>query len=314
VSTSSPPGLRSWRLLSFWAPELPVARVAWLRRVIYPFVILDATFMVTDPIPHGDVPVAIYRPLLVRQLLHLPAPSHVYVRVLFLVLVASALVAASGRLPRLAGWVCAFAMLDWLSNAMSYSKIDHDHFALVLTLFVLPTVGVARVTHPGRDRRAGWAIRLIQMGVVASYALSACAKIRFGGWGWANGATLIWALTRRGSGPGPWLASQPPLTHVLQWVVLVAEFCSPLMLWLRGRPLAAYVLFWVGFHASTWVLLKIHFLPLAVCLLAFAPLERLGDPRAWWAGRPRALSPAARRRPGDGARPPAASEEPSSAR
>src|SRR3954447_19709261 len=159
--------------------------------------------MVTDPIPHGDVPVAIYRPLLVRRLLHLPAPSHVYVRVLFAVIVVSALVAAAGRLTRLAGWVCAFGMLDWLSNAMSYSKIDHDHFALVLTLFVLPTVGAARVSDMTRDRAAGWALRLVQMGVVASYALSAWAKMRFGGWDWANGATLIWALSRRGPGAGP---------------------------------------------------------------------------------------------------------------
>ena len=321
MSTVSPPSGESaptaapGRLLSFWAPELPVARVAWLRRILYLFVILDVSFMVTDPIPHGDVPVAIYRPLLVRQLLHLPPPSHLYVRVLFAVIVASALVAAAGRLPRLAGWVCAFGMLDWLSNAMSYSKIDHDHFALVLTLFVLPTVGRARVTDTASDRAAGWAVRLVQMGVVASYALSAWAKMRFGGWGWANGATLIWALSRRGHGPGPWLASHPPLTHAMQWVVLVMEFCSPLMLWLRGRALAAYVLFWACFHASTWVLLKIHFLPLAVCLLAFAPLERLGAPGSWpGRARARSLSRVARPRPGDDARPPAASAAPWSGR
>ena len=74
-------------------------------------------------------------------------------------------------------------------------------------------------------------------------------------------------------------------------VVLVAEFVSPILLWLKGRALYAALLFWAGFHLSTYVMLKIHFLPLVVCLAAFLPLERLGtiSPRAVWSrgGRPR---------------------------
>jgi hypothetical protein len=141
---------------------------------------------------------------------------------------------------------------------------------------------------------------MTQVAAVAVYFLSANAKMRFGGWGWANGATLIWALTRRPHGIGPWVGSHPALTHGLQWVVLVAEFCSPVLLWLRGRALYAALLFWAGFHLSTYLLLKIHFLPLVVCLLAFLPLERLSRP--------------ARPRPAATARPREASAEPSSAR
>ncbi len=48
------------------------------------------------------------------------------------------------------------------------------------------------------------------------------------------------------------------------------------MLWLRGRALLAAVGFWMLFHASTYLLLTIHFLPTAICLLAFLPLERIG--------------------------------------
>jgi len=44
---------------------------------------------------------------------------------------------------------------------------------------------------------------------------------------------------------------------------------------LRGRALAAGLLFFLGFHASTYYLLRIHFLPLVVCLFAFMPLERI---------------------------------------
>lgn len=306
----------------FLAPSLPLARVAWLRHIIYPFVLLDVLWIVTDPIPHGDVPPSLYRGLVVRDVLHLPAPSHLYVRVLLGVVVVSAVVAATGRLPRLAGWVCAVGMLDWVSNAFAYSKVDHDHFALVVALFVLPTVGRARVGDVDlRSQAAGWAIRMVQIGAVSIYFLSASAKVRFGGWGWANGATLIWALTRRPNGIGPWVGSHPTLTHALQWVVMVAEFCSPVLLWLRGRALYAALAFWAGFHLSTYLMLKIHFLPLAVCLLSFLPLERLSP---WWATRPwqrrnhptRPTPPnrRAKRPRGGSGRPRAASEELSSAR
>ena len=284
----------------FLAPAIPLARVAWLRLLIYPFVWLDVLWIVTDPIPHGDVPPSLYRGLTVRSLLHLPAPSHDYVRVLLAVILVSAAIAATGRLPRLAGWVCAVGMVDWVSNAFAYSKVDHDHFALVLALFVLPTVGRARIRDVDvRAQAAGWAVRMVQIGAVSIYFLSACAKMRFGGWGWANGATLIWALTRRPNGIGPWVGSHPALTHTLQWIVLCAEFSSPVLLWLRGRALAAGLVFFAGFHLSTYFLLKIHFLPLVVCLFSFLPLERLPHPwqvlarlRRAVTGRPRGASAA----------------------
>ncbi|WP_206069870.1 hypothetical protein [Knoellia koreensis] len=273
-------------LRSFLAPTLPLARVAWLRRIIYPFVWLDVLWIVTDPIPHGDVPPSLYRGLAVRSLLGMPAPSHTYVRVLLVVILVSSAVAAFGKLPRLAGFVCAVGMLDWVSNAFAYSKVDHDHFALMVALFVLPTVGRASTRDVDvRSEAAGWAIRMVQIGAVSIYALSAWAKMRFGGWGWANGATLIWALTRRPNGIGPWVGSHPALTHALQWTVLIAEFCAPILLWLKGRALYAALLFWAGFHLSTYVMLKIHFLPLVVCLFAFLPLERLGSVRDRVRGR-----------------------------
>ncbi len=272
----------------FCAPPIPAARVAWLRHLVYVFVIVDALFITTDPIPHGDVPKALYTGLDVRSILHMPAPNPVYVRVLFVVLMVSAVVAATGRLPRLAGWVCAVAMLDWVSNGFAYSKVDHDHFALMVALFVLPTAGRASVRDVTTgSQAAGWAVRMIQAACVSTYALAAWAKIRSGGWTlrWVDGDTLIWALTRRPNGIAPWLVQHPGVCRAMQWIVFFAELCSPVMMWLRGRWLLAYVLFWLGFHLSTYYLLGIHFLPLVVCLAAFAPLERIGP--WWWARRAR---------------------------
>ncbi len=139
------------------APAISLRRVAILRIVLYLFVLFDLTKIANDPVPHGYVPSALYRPILLRSWLHLPAPNPAYVHVLQLVLIVSALVAATGRLPRLAGWTCALAMLDWLSNDYSYSKIDHDQFAFVVALAVLPTVGRARLSDRETSEAAGWA-------------------------------------------------------------------------------------------------------------------------------------------------------------
>ena len=65
---------------------------------------------------------------------------------------------------------------------------------------------------------------MIQLAVVATYFLSAIAKIREGGWLWGSSATLIWALSRRGDvQPAQWLSTQPALTYAMQWTVFVAE-------------------------------------------------------------------------------------------
>jgi hypothetical protein len=265
----------SGRLRSWLAPAVPLGRVGALRTLVHLFVLVDVALVTPWAFSHGDTSTELYHPLLLRQWLHLPAPSHVYVRVLLAVVVVSALVAASGRLPRLAGWTCCAAMLDWWSNAFSYSKVDHDHFAIVVALAVLPTVGRAGWRDREPSEAAGWALRCVQVGVVATYFLSALAKVRFGGWGWAAGATFTWAFVRRGTGLARLMLQWPWLVSASQWALLALESVSPALLFLRGRLLYAGVAAFAGFHLTTWLLIRIHFLPLVVCLAAFLPLERL---------------------------------------
>lgn len=269
AATGSASRLRTWA-----APPIPLARVALLRVVIYLFVLFDAAKISPGAFAHGDTPRNLYRPVLLREWLHLPAPSHWYVRGLLAVLVVSALVAATGRLPRLAGWLCCLAMLDWLSNTYSYGKIDHDHFALVVALAVLPTVGRARLRDERHSEAAGWALRCIQVGVVATYFLSAVAKMRFGGWGWANSAIFTWAFVRRGTGLADLMLNAPWMVRASQWTLLAAETLSPLLLFVRTRLVYAGVAFFAAFHLATWLLIRIHFLPVVVCLGAFLPIER----------------------------------------
>ncbi len=281
-----PPPAVAERVLGWFAPVLPEARIAYLRTVLYLFVLLDIHLIVADPIPLSRHP-ELYRPLMLERLLHLPPPSVPVTTSLYVVLVVGSVVAAANRLPRLAGWVVAAGFTWWAAIGMSYGKVDHDHMALVLALWLLPTVGVLRGRWRSRDAsaQAGWALKCIQIAVVGTYFLSALTKVRNGHWtltSWPESATLTWAIVRRPHGLGQFLLPFPALLHGMQWFAFLAELTSVVVLWLRGRALLGAALFWMGFHVFTVTILYIHFAPTVVCWLAFTPLERLP---AWWSRR-----------------------------
>jgi hypothetical protein len=213
--------------------------------------------------------------LVVERALHLPAPQPGWVQALRAVVIAGCLVAASGRLSRSAGWIVALGFTEWVMLGMSYGKVDHDHLALLTALWVLPTVGPARPDDERPDERAGWAIRCIQLAVVATYTLSVWAKIRRGGWDWPTGATFVWAVERRGTVFGRPLLHVPEVLILSQWVVMVLEALAPIVFFLRGRALGAVVCVYLGFHLITYATISIHFAPLVICWLAFAPLEEV---------------------------------------
>lgn len=260
----------------WWTAPVPLARVALLRAVLYLYVIVDMFLFVNDVVPHGYAP-EFYKPLLIGRILPLPTPTPTLVQVLQWVLIAACLVAASGRLPRLAGWTVAVCFLEWLIIGMSYGKVDHDHLALIVAVLVLPTVGRARFRDPTPSEAAGWALRCIQVALILTYFLSAVAKsIRSGWpWGWANGAVFVWAISRRGSDVARNLLDHPEVLRLAQWGLVAVELLSPVVLFLKGRLLALAALFFLSFHLVTYLAIGIHFLPTVVCWLAFAPLERL---------------------------------------
>jgi len=302
--------LRRW-----WFPADPYARVALFRTIIYLFVIFDIRRLVNDVVPKGYVPAELYQPVLVPRVLHLPAPNPFIVHTLQAVLVVGCLIAAAGFLPRLAGWAVALAFTWWLFIDMSYGKVDHDHLALLVALYVLPTIG-PNGTRDDRHRAAsdiwrrwaatsgwrdvarteavGWALRCVQVAVVATYFLSAWAKIRVGGWHWPTGATFAWAVDRRGTALADPVLNYPWVLVAGQWMLITAEALSPLVFVLRGRWRAAFIGFWLMFHLTTYLSITIHFLPTAVGWLAFAPLERTRDGVAGLYGRVRGAMTRAR--------------------
>jgi hypothetical protein len=261
------------RATDWFFPALPASRIAVLRAAIYLFVIFDLLMLVNDVVAKSQAPAGLYRPLALERALRLPAPQHGWVQALRAVLIVSCLIAATGRLPRVLGWVIAAGFLEWLMLGMSYGKVDHDHLALLTALFVLPTVGRVRAHDERPDERAGWAIRCVQVAVVCTYTLSVWAKIRRGGWDWPTGATFVWAVERRGTAIGRPLLHVPEVLIVSQWVVMALEALAPIVLFLRGRALGVVACLYLGFHLITYATISIHFAPLVICWLAFAPLE-----------------------------------------
>jgi hypothetical protein len=262
--------------MSGWLfPAMPRGRVAWLRLFVYGFVFVDMFIQRPWVQLHGQLPGDLYHPLFLGRLLPLPVPGPVFVDVVRVLLLVFAGIAAMNRLPRLAGGAVFFLYLEWMLIAFSYGKVDHDRFAFLVALAVLPTVGAVRWRDRTPDQSAGWALRFVQIAVVATYFLAAWAKLRYGGIEWLNGATLMRALLRRGTPMADPLLEHPDLLRYAQHAIVAFELLSPLMLvrgWI-GRGMLAVAF---AFHTVTYLTIGIHFSPHLVAMLSFLPLEFLG--------------------------------------
>jgi hypothetical protein len=272
-----------------FAPQ-PRGRIAALRTVAYLFVPVDLLLVNSWVAAHADVPGGLYQPLMAGRLLHLPAPGPVSVRLTMVALLVTAVAAATGRRPRLLGTAVALLYAWWMVVAMSYGKVDHDRFAYLVLLAVLPTVGPARHGDTTEDEESGWALRCVQLAVIATYFLAAFAKFRFGGWNWATGATLSRAILRRGSFVADPLLEFHWVMIAVQWGIITFELASPLILVPRLRRF--FVAFFFLFHLASFVGIGIIFMPHLVALLSFVRLERLTT-----AGRGRRVREGVRARP-----------------
>jgi len=263
-------------LVDWWTEPVARGRIAALRLLAYGYVLIDV-FLTADWVTrHANGPTQFYRPLQVARLLSLPIPTHQFVLSVRALLVIVTVAALSGRWPRLLGAAVAVLYAQWMVIAMSYGKVDHDRFAFMVLLFVLPTVGSARLGDEAPSAEVGWAVRMVQVSVVATYFLAAVAKLRFGGLDWLTGSTLAWAIVRRGTLFSNWLLHAPWLLRALQWFIVTLELCSPaIFLVRRERTRVIVVAALVGFHLVTFAAIGIIFLPHLVAMTAFLPLERL---------------------------------------
>ncbi|SDG69334.1 MFS transporter permease [Klenkia brasiliensis] len=260
----------------WWFRPVPLARIAVFRAIAYLFIPVDVFLTTAWVKAHADVPTEFYQPLLVGRLLHLPTPTHTVVLVVQWALVVAAVAAATGRAPRVLGWAVFLLYAEWMVIAMSYGKVDHDRIAYLVALAVLPTVGVARWRDRRSSQAAGFASAAILVTVMLTYFLAAWAKMRFGGWDWATGSTLTRAVVRRGTDLSLWTLDVAWLLPAAQWVMLVFEFASPLVLLVRSdRARIGLVVFLLGFHVMVYAGVGIIFLPHCIAILSILPWERL---------------------------------------
>ncbi len=275
VGTVTAPGRR---LVRWVLTPMPPGRVAVLRVLVYAFVVLDVLVLHTSGFAHGWAAPDFYQPLLIGRVLHLPVPTPLVVETCRLGCVVAALLACTGRAPRMLGWAVFAFWTEYQVIAFSYGKVDHDRFGFWLALAVLPTVGRVRLRGSAAlpaTEAAGWALRCVQLAATATYFYAAWAKVRFGGWGWVNSATLARAVIRRGTPLSDWMLQVPWTLHAAQWGILGFELASPVVLFLTVRWQHRAVWFAYAFHAATWAAITIAFWPHLVTLTAFLPLERL---------------------------------------
>lgn len=264
------------RLVNWWFEPAPVGRVAVLRLLAYGFIPLDVLFFTKWIDQHRDVPTELYQPLIIGRILHLPMPTYAFVEVMKWLTIITALAAMTGRLPRLFGYAAFACYLEWMIIGMSYGKVDHDRFSFLVALAVLPSVGRAFAADRTPSARAGWALRMIQVSVMLTYFLSSWAKIRFGGWDWATGATFARAILRRGTVLSDWLLQYPDLLIVGQWLMIGAELLSPLILLARtDRAKIIVATGLLAFHLMVFSTITIIFLPHLIAIASFLPGERL---------------------------------------
>lgn len=263
-------------MMRWWFSPAPLGRIAVLRTIAYVFIPLDVFVFTPWVGQHANVSTQLYQQLAVGRLLHLPAPTHAFVLTVEWVMCAVALIAATGKAPRILGTAVFLLYGEWMVIAMSYGKVDHDRYAYLVLLALLPTVGAARHGQREMSEAAGFTIRATQLAVVLTYFLSSWAKIRFGGWNWPTGAIFERAIIRRGTFLSTWLLHYPHVLEVGQFAMIVFELASPLILLARtDRARYVAVAIMAAFHLMTFGALTIIFLPHLVAIMTFLPLERL---------------------------------------
>jgi hypothetical protein len=282
---------------SWWFEPVVLSKIFWLRVIVYLYIPVDVALGQSWVRGHARSDAQLYRPLLVSRILHLPTPTLTSATWLAVLLVAAAVVAATGWRTRWTGTLVAILYLAWMLVAMSYGKVDHDRLAFLVTLAVLPTIGAAGARNQRRSPAAGWALRCIQIAVVLTYFYAAWAKIRFGGLDWPTGAILERALLRRSTPLSHWMINQPHLLVPMQFAMILMELSSPLILLARSeRARAAVAVVLWGFHITVFIGVTIIFLPHCVAISSFLPLNRLSDVRdrvsaRWRPQRPAPIEP-----------------------
>jgi hypothetical protein len=263
---------------------MSLMRVAVLRTIIYLYVGLSVLLRSKSALERARDAASLWQPVDVLRILHQPAPSVFFIDTLRVIVIAGSCIAVTGRLPRLVGWPVALAYADLTCTQMSYGKVSHSYLALLVALFVLPTVSGARWSSTDSSESAGWSVRMIEASCVATYFLSALAKLRYSGPKWVTSSVFTNALIHDGTSIGRPLLHHATLLLLGQIGLFCFEILTPLIFLVPDKWRVLGVAAMYGFHVITWLTISITFAPLMICLPSLLPLDRYVkaiDPRRW---------------------------------
>jgi len=265
------------RFMRWLFAPVPLGRVAALRTLTYLFIVFDVLVYSEAARLKETVPTDLYVPLHVDEVLFpfIPDPSTAVVQTCFWGLLILSPIAAIGIFPRLLGSVIFVLYFEWMLIFNSYGKVDHDRFAFLLALAVLPTIGRARHGDKTLSEKAGWAFRLIQLAVIATYFLAAWAKLRFGGLEWLWGTSLTWAILRRGTEWSNWMLDHVWMIKTSQVGIITFELMSPIIFFVNDRIRPWVVAYFYVFHLVTWLAITISFAPHLIAMTSFLAVERV---------------------------------------
>jgi hypothetical protein len=274
TETGAPRGL-SDRVMRWLFSAVPLGRVAAFRTLAYLFIVWDVLVYSEAARLKSTVPTELYVPLNIGQILPFPEPTTLVVHVCFWGLLILSPIAATGVFPRLLGWPIFLLYFEWMLIFNSYGKVDHDRFAFLVALALLPTIGRARHGDKTMSEKAGWAFRVIQLAVIATYFLAAWAKLRFGGLEWLWGTSLTWAILRRGTEWSDWMLDHVWLIKTSQVGIITFELMSPIIFFVKDRFRPYVVGYFYVFHLVTWLAITISFAPHLIAMTTFLHLERV---------------------------------------
>jgi hypothetical protein len=275
-STSLPTRLSNRFMRWLFAP-VPLGRVAALRTLAYLFIVYDVLVYSEAAALKSDVPTELYVPLNIDEHLlpFIPDPTTAVVQTCFWGLLILSPIAAIGIFPRLLGSAVFLLYFEWMLIFNSYGKVDHDRFAFLVALALLPTVGRARHGDQRLSEKAGWSFRVIQLAVIATYFLAAWAKFRFGGIEWLWGTSLTWAILRRGTDWSNWMLDHVWLIKTSQIGLITFELVSPIVFFVNDRIRPWIIAYFYLFHLFTRLAITIWFAPHLVAMTSFLALEKV---------------------------------------
>jgi hypothetical protein len=270
-----------------------------LRRVRTMLALLVAARLALSPFRAlADVPDALFVPVSGLVPIRSVPPVGVIVAVQ-VVGVGAALLAATGRRPRMTLAVAWLALLALAGLRSSLGKILHNDVLLLLA--VLPFL--AAPDTDDEEEVSGWPVRTAMVLVALTYWYIGAQKLVHSGVAWVTSDNMRWilysaaadgrALSRE---PALFIADRPWLATTSAAFLLGLELAFPVALfWRRARP--ALVAAAVLLHAGTWVLLGLdYWLWIAVVVVLFLVGEPLRPAVAPTGPRPAAA--ALRRSPG----------------